>query len=162
MPPNYTTAEAETQTTEYVLSGQIVTGSKDRILTSTPLGSCVAVVAYDAKNKMGGMAHIMLPEKSKIEICLAGGANVLQKQNDTIAKENVNSVINTIRKMNLTLCASSLGGYERRSISINIQTGMVCCTIGNGPIQPLWKFGTRHLKRKTHSNISSEKIEIEN
>jgi len=31
------------------------------ILTTLGLGSCVGIVLYDAKNKIGGMAHIMLP-----------------------------------------------------------------------------------------------------
>lgn len=60
----YIPAETETGATKYVSSGQIVTGSKDEIIASSPLGSCVTVVAYDTKNKIGGMAHVMLPGKS--------------------------------------------------------------------------------------------------
>jgi len=189
MLPKHITDESKDGEIKYVSSGQIITGSKDEILTSSPLGSCVAVVAYDIKNRVGGMAHIMLPgksknqkehknkyadnalenllsemnllgaEKSKIEICLAGGANVLQKQDDTIAKANVSSVINTINEKNLTLCATSLGGFERRSIRVNIQTGTVCCTIGNSTLQPFSKFGIPH-QIKTHLNRPSENSKL--
>ena len=94
-------------------TGCLSAGSKEGVLTSSPLGSCVAVVAYDVTTKIGGLAHIMLPGKSakgnnnkyaenaitnlldkfknlgvpktNIEICLVGGANVLRKESDNIA-----------------------------------------------------------------------------
>jgi chemotaxis protein CheD len=34
------------------------------ILTSIGLGSCVAIVLYDEKMRLGGLGHIMLPERS--------------------------------------------------------------------------------------------------
>lgn len=35
---------------------------KDRgILSSSAFGSCVGVVAYDPRNRVGALAHIMLP-----------------------------------------------------------------------------------------------------
>jgi chemotaxis protein CheD len=48
----------------YVQAGEIKTGTKDEVLISSPLGSCIAVVAYDVKRKIGGIAHVMLPGKS--------------------------------------------------------------------------------------------------
>lgn len=51
----------------YVVTGQLATGSKNDILITSPLGSCVAVVAYDKTTKIGGIAHIMLPGKSPTE-----------------------------------------------------------------------------------------------
>ncbi len=50
--------------TRYVYSGEVVIGKNNMVLISSPLGSCVAVLAYDNKTKIGGMAHVMLPEKS--------------------------------------------------------------------------------------------------
>ncbi|NPD48298.1 MULTISPECIES: chemotaxis protein CheD, partial [unclassified Lentimicrobium] len=47
-----------------VATGCLATGSGDGFIRSTPLGSCVAVVAYDISTKIGGMAHVMLPGKS--------------------------------------------------------------------------------------------------
>jgi len=50
------------------MSGVIKVGMADLnaivspgILTTLGLGSCVGIVFYDNKNKIGGMAHVMLP-----------------------------------------------------------------------------------------------------
>jgi chemotaxis protein CheD len=39
----------------------VVTDSPDAILSCIGLGSCVAVCAYDVREKIGGMAHVVLP-----------------------------------------------------------------------------------------------------
>ena len=39
-----------------------VTASPNAVLTCFGLGSCVAVCAYDSQEKVGGMAHIVLPQ----------------------------------------------------------------------------------------------------
>ena len=161
----------KTESIKYVQSGKIATGSKDEVMISSPLGSCVAVVAYDAKSKIGGIAHIMLPGKSpkknshnknrytkdaidtllselhelgtkntNIEICLIGGANVLRTKNDIIAITVINSVLETLKKNKLTIRASSLGGFERRSVMLNLKTGIVYYTIGESIEKVLWKF----------------------
>ena len=36
------------------------------VLTTLGLGSCVGIVIYDASLKIGGLAHIMLPDSNKI------------------------------------------------------------------------------------------------
>lgn len=40
-------------------------GSSPDKLTTIGLGSCVGVALYDAKKKIGGLIHIMLPENRK-------------------------------------------------------------------------------------------------
>ena len=54
----------ENQTEQLVANGCLAIGSKKGVIRSTPLGSCVAVIAYDKTEKNGGIAHIMLPGKS--------------------------------------------------------------------------------------------------
>jgi len=54
----------ENQTEQVVATGYLATGSQNGVIRSTPLGSCVAVIAYDKTSKTGGIAHIMLPGKS--------------------------------------------------------------------------------------------------
>lgn len=49
---------------EYVPPGKVIVGRDEGHLVSTPLGSCIAVIMYDASIKTGGMAHVMLPGKS--------------------------------------------------------------------------------------------------
>ncbi len=160
-----------TSAVKYIQSGEIAVGLKNEVLVSSPLGSCVAVMAFDAKTKICGMAHIMLPGKSHIEntphknryaadaiddllsklhqagvpsenidICLAGGANVLKKENDTLCIELAASVVQIIEENKLKIMATSLGGYERRIASIDTETGVAYCTIGESPEMVLWKF----------------------
>ncbi|MFQ6605460.1 MAG: chemotaxis protein CheD [Fidelibacterota bacterium] len=47
-----------------VATGFLATGSGEGLIRTTPLGSCVAVIAYDTTTKTGGIAHIMLPGRS--------------------------------------------------------------------------------------------------
>jgi len=37
------------------------------ILTSIGLGSCIGIILYDAFNKIGGLAHVMLPRRSEVK-----------------------------------------------------------------------------------------------
>ncbi|MEA1972476.1 MAG: chemotaxis protein CheD [Candidatus Cloacimonadota bacterium] len=51
----------------YVSTGKIEVSAKNVVLKTSPLGSCIAVIAYDKTTKIGGIAHIMLPDKSPTE-----------------------------------------------------------------------------------------------
>lgn len=41
-------------------------GRSPEILTTLGLGSCVGIIIYDKSLKIGGLAHIMLPDSNKI------------------------------------------------------------------------------------------------
>ena len=41
-----------------------VSSNKDDVLITYSLGSCIGVVIYDPKSRIGGMLHYMLPESS--------------------------------------------------------------------------------------------------
>jgi len=69
--------------------------------------------------------------KATLKICLVGGANVLKRKDNNIANEVVESVLKTIKKKELTLKKTSLGGYERRVVTIDINTGIVSASIGD-------------------------------
>lgn len=45
--------------------GQIAVGGAADVLVTLGLGSCVAVVIHDADARVGGMAHILLPEPGR-------------------------------------------------------------------------------------------------
>lgn len=47
-----------------VRTGEVMTASGTSTIRTTAIGSCVAVVAYDAGKKVGGIAHVMLPGKA--------------------------------------------------------------------------------------------------
>ncbi|WP_146066659.1 chemotaxis protein CheD, partial [Candidatus Venteria ishoeyi] len=106
----------------YVNTGEVKLGDKSTILNSGAIGSCVVVCMYNSLIKKGAMAHIMLPgvattgqekntryasnailelmelmnknneQSNKLETCIIGGANVLKRPNDTIGKNNIDSV----------------------------------------------------------------------
>jgi chemotaxis protein CheD len=44
-----------------VYTGEVATTTAGCVLVSSPLGSCVAVCAYDPSTLIGGLAHVMLP-----------------------------------------------------------------------------------------------------
>lgn len=52
---------------QYVNTGEVRSGGFDIILNSGAIGSCVVIAAFDSENKIGGMAHIMLPGMSPIK-----------------------------------------------------------------------------------------------
>jgi len=155
----------------YVSSGEVFFGAQNGWLVSTPLGSCVAVVAYDSKKLIGGIAHIMLPglrhkqnddlkfryaidsmnyllsslkEKGvnleSLSLCLVGGANVLHDKNSTIAKDLIDSIMSIVSERELKIAASSLGGYDRRTASIDLSKGIVYYTLGDKPRMILYKY----------------------
>ena len=161
----------ENQRDKLVATGQIVSGIKTGLISTTPLGSCVAVIAYEKNAKIGGIAHIMLPgkspnenkleenkyaenaienllvelklkgaSKSKTEICLVGGANVLKRDNDTIADNLIFSIFEIVKQKKLTIKKTSLGGYERRTAKLNLDTGTVTYTIGDKKEEELFNY----------------------
>jgi len=75
-----------------------------------------------------------------IEFCVVGGANVLKRENDTIAQNNVNKVLDLLKKQNFKIKAKSVGGTERRSATLNIKTGKLGYTVGDGAEMILWDF----------------------
>jgi CheY-like chemotaxis protein/chemotaxis receptor (MCP) glutamine deamidase CheD len=151
-----------------VNTGQVAVRRGDVRLRSMAIGSCIAITAYDPKTKNAGLAHIMLPdsapekfhEKTKyafngidqmlrkmiesgsaiddIEACLVGAGNVLQKEDDTICKNNIKSVTAILSKKNIPVRASALGGQERKSAFLDARTGCVFFTQGNEYEKMLW------------------------
>ena len=156
------------QTEDFITTGCFVTGSKEGFFTSSPLGSCVAIVAYDKSKQIGGLAHAMLPGKSvkgndnkyaeniianlideltdlgalktNIEICLVGGANVLKRKINNIGNNLIESIYEILKKKKLPIKAKSLGGFERRSVSLDLSSGIVTYTVGDSINKVLFQF----------------------
>lgn len=153
-----------------VTTGEVRVSGENAVIVSRAIGSCVAVAAYDRVNRIGGIAHIMLPkfpgrenihdnkyagcaietllsrmkrlgaDIRRTEIYLAGGANVLKKKSDVIWRENSDSVINILKKRNLKIKAKSIGGTERRSLYLHTKKGVVYCSIGDKNMKKLAGF----------------------
>jgi chemotaxis protein CheD len=88
-----------------------------------------------ASNAIKDMLNNMIKlgtDREGIEVCIAGGANVLKKKDDTICQANINSVINILHKKNIKIKTKSLGGTQRRNISLNTENGIAYHSIGDG------------------------------
>ncbi len=153
-----------------VNTGGVRVSNRGVILRSTAVGSCVVVAAYEAGRGIGGLAHIMLPgaaprrEKDKtkyaanaiaklsgkmgrlgarmrdVQACLVGAANVLKEKNDTICRQNIASVTDMLGRRKIRIKARAVGGTKRRSIALDVETGRVNYTEGEGAEKVLWKF----------------------
>lgn len=156
--------------------GQVETGVGKVILQSKAIGSCIAIVAYDAVKKIGALAHVMLPgsapskktiektkyaanaidatvekmshlgsQKDDIEVALVGGGNILNREDDTICKANIESVLGLLGKKGLRVRAQAVGGTDRRSVSLDVESGKIFYTEGEGNEKLLWES-----TKKTH------------
>ena len=146
-----------------VFTGEVKAAKENTILKSSAIGSCVVIAAYDAKEMVGALAHVMLtgasPEKGiypktryaadaivemigmmthlgtdreNIEVCLVGGANMLQREDDAICQAIVDSVIELLHIQNIDIKEKSVGGSQRRSISMDVENGNIFYSVGEG------------------------------
>lgn len=53
--------------TEEVRMGEVIVARNPTVLSSLSIGSCVAIMLYDKKNKIGGVAHTMLPKSEGMD-----------------------------------------------------------------------------------------------
>ena len=152
----------------HIHTGEVKVGCHDEILQSTPIGSCVVIMAWSAEARMGGMAHIMLPGRAPkttsvptkytanavealaeslaphaslrdIGVCLVGAANVLNKTDDTICQNNQHSVAECLRKADIPVHATVLGGNRRRMACLYVPDGRMTYTEGGSEERTLWQ-----------------------
>lgn len=71
------------------------------------------------------------------EVYLAGAGNVLQRPDDTVCAGNIASVNAILDTRQLGVCATSLGGMERRRVRLHLPSGRIECAIGDGAFFPL-------------------------
>ena len=151
--------------------------SAPNILKSSGIGSCIVITIYDVEKRIGGLAHVMLPDSTPegiapttkyavnaieqmlnqmagrgtnvrdLEACLVGAGNVLQKTDDTICDNNIGSITAILSQKNIPIRASALGGIRRKSIFLDIETGIVTYSEGNGSERPLWQPLSRRQNR---------------
>ena len=152
-----------------VNTGEVRTSRNKTTLRAMAIGSCIVITAYDRNNKAGAMAHIMLPgsapakenQKSKyaaeavdelikqmvrtgtkkddIEVVLVGGGNILQKDDDTICEKNIESVTQFLKKKNISIRTSALGGTERKTVRLDVEAGTVMYSEGDSKEKLLWQ-----------------------
>lgn len=156
-----------------VSTGEIKIAEGNQTLISHAIGSCIVVSTYDKTNKIGAMAHIMLPGSApnqhrmserkyaknaidfmttvliklninpqELPFCLVGGGNVLQKENDIICKDNIESTTNILNKYNYAIVAQETGGILRRTCRLSLETGQFFYTEGDSSEKLLFDVNT--------------------
>ena len=96
------------------------------------------------EDAVDGIVEIMSDfgaEPNSLVIALAGGANVLQKTEDTICVNNIDSALNYLAQQGLSVTAHSLGGADRRSLSLDLDQGLIHYSHGDRRRLLLWKAG---------------------
>jgi len=151
--------------------GEVKAGRGKLVLQSKAIGSCIAIVAYDAVKYIGAVARVMLPggapadkktkEKAKyaanaidavvnrmsklgskkddIEVVLVGGGNILNREDDTICNANIESALELLGEKGLKVRAQAVGGTARRSVSLDVERGIVSYSEGNSGETELWR-----------------------
>ena len=152
-----------------VSTGEVKVGRDNSILVSNAIGSCIAVVAIDTEQKVGGIAHVMLAGKApdtervktkyafnaievlfrkmgikdtngiNLKVFVAGGGNVLQLKDDNVCNENIKSTIEALKNKGIFITNKAVGGTERRTIRLDIENEVLYYSEGNGPEEILWK-----------------------
>lgn len=133
--------------------GEIAVESNPAVLVTLGLGSCVGVCVRDPVERIGAMAHVMLPDSSgrtisnpgkfadtavkyvvnklkekgcnptRLEAKIAGGASMFQTNSVNIGLKNVEAVKFWLERFKIRLKAEDTGGTKARSIEFNIGTG---------------------------------------
>jgi chemotaxis protein CheD len=96
--------------------------------------------AENAIDELANLFTLNGTNENNIEVCLAGGANVLERKDNDIGKDLIASVKKLLKDKGIEILAESLGGIMRRSVSLNGETGYVYFTIGDEAEKLLWKF----------------------
>lgn len=76
---------------------------------------------------------------AEVAVVLAGGANVLQEPGKEVGRQNIQSTKEILSEYSLPVVAESLGGVQRRSISFQVDTGKIHCSVGSGEPEMLWE-----------------------
>lgn len=74
-----------------------------------------------------------------IEACLVGAGNVLQKDDDTICKDNIKSATQLLKEKGVAVRAAVLGGTQRKGVFLDAESGRISYTEGDKGEKLLWQ-----------------------
>lgn len=69
--------------------------------------------------------------RKALRVCVAGGANVVRRMNDTVCDAIIASVEEKLSQLGLVPEVEDTGGVERRSLTVDAAGGVVCCKVGD-------------------------------
>ena len=132
--------------------GEIKVHQGDVVLSAFGVGSCVVIILYDIDEKIGGLAHCLLPfgngeslkypqsalkemlkqmiglgaHRNKIVAKIVGGATMFEGfAKHEIGKRNVLETRKECEKMNIPIIAEDVFGNWGRTVFFNIENGTV-------------------------------------
>jgi len=74
-----------------------------------------------------------------IKAVLVGAGNVLEKEDDTICQDNIDSVLNILEKKGIEVAAKAVGGIKRRSVFFDVGQCVISYTEGEAARKILWR-----------------------
>jgi chemotaxis protein CheD len=80
-------------------------------------------------------------QPERLAACIAGGGNILKRDDDSLCEANVSSVTRVLEERGITLHAAEVGGTERRSICLDASSGRIRYTVGDSKPRLLWEPG---------------------
>lgn len=116
------------------------------ILTTLGLGSCVGIVLYDPLKKIGGLAHVMLPDSTQIK----NNSNVA-KFADTGIKKLIDDMIKLGASKN-RLVAKLAGGAQMFSFKTSNDLMRIGDRNVEASVKILKQLGIRLLSKDTGEN----------
>lgn len=87
--------------------------------------------AYNAIEELLRQLHKRKATPNEMIACLVGGGNVLQREDDTICKENLASVEHILIEKGIRVHAKATGGILRRTVLLDIGREIVTFTEGD-------------------------------
>ena len=122
------------------------TGKAPDILTTLGLGSCIGIALWDPTTKIGGLAHVMLPDSTKI------------RNNSNIAKFADTGITELVRQMEAMgvprkrLVAKIAGGARMFEVSGSTSVGNIGEKNARASKQKLQELGIPILAEDTGLN----------
>ena len=115
-------------------------------ITTLGLGSCIGIALYDSATKIGGLAHIMLPDSTKMK----NNTNIA-KFADTGIEELVNRMV-AAGASKARLVAKIAGGAKMFEVSGMSEVGNIGAKNAEASKQKLKELGIRLVAEDTGMN----------
>jgi len=78
-------------------------------------------------------------KKKDLNVFLLGGANVLGKNHESPGLRIVETLLNALEVEGMKPSAMEIGGFERRSCNLDLESGVLTYTVGDSEKMVLWK-----------------------
>jgi len=94
--------------------------------------------AADAIDTILSKMALLGSQKDDIEAFLVGGANVLNRKDDTICEDNIKSAMELLSEKGLKVKAKAVGGNCRRNVTFDVECGIIYYSEGDSSQVKLW------------------------